>query len=305
MNILISGGCGYLGSEISRQLLVLGHSITSFHTSNPHFNSIHHRCILNLDDLVAKRDYSSISFDAVIILHSRTILERNILSNGFTYQDVPDEFLDILGKLNPGKVIFASSGGALYSDSDPMCPRDESANVRPLTVYGIEKLRVEKYLADLKNSKQGIHTLSIRIANLYGLTADNKFGRGLIPTLLEAAVSKREIEIVNSKSIRDYIHVRDVAKLFVKATQEEFTENILNAGTGVGTSNEEIIELVSKKLGVEIAIKRVDSPPHVSKYNVLNSDLARKELEWEPKIDLNQGLDQFLKFDFRSLRSKT
>ncbi|MDM0045146.1 NAD-dependent epimerase/dehydratase family protein [Variovorax dokdonensis] len=187
------------------------------------------------------------------------------------------------------RVVFVSSGGAIYGASQ-MIPTPEDAPTNPLNSYGISKLAIEKYL-NLYNHLYGLDYRILRVSNPYGPYQTALRNQGAIAAFLTRALMGKSIEVWGDGSVaRDYVYVSDVVAALEMAAIDQGEERIFNIGSATSRTLLEVIELIENLLGEKISIqfghgRKLDTP--VSR---LNTDRARLNLGWEPKVDLEQGL---------------
>lgn len=200
--------------------------------------------------------------------------------------------LDYL-KENPYRVhlIFPSSGGTVYQDSDK--PHLENEYVCGSSVYGISKLTLESQILLLCRANPRLTANILRISNPYGMCLDKNRKQGFIDVALQKFIDGEEIEIWSDlRTIRDYIHYEDLNQAFEKALEYQNGAEIFNIGAGEGHSLADIFELI-QVLFKEKAQVRFCSNPSPTAYplcNILNIDKARRILGYHPLIDIKSGL---------------
>lgn len=200
--------------------------------------------------------------------------------------------LDYLNE-NPYRVhlIFPSSGGTVYQDSDK--PHLENEYVCGSSVYGISKLTLESQILLLCRANPRLTANILRISNPYGMCLDKNRKQGFIDVALQKFIDGEEIEIWSDlRTIRDYIHYEDLNQAFEKALEYQNGAEIFNIGAGEGHSLADIFELI-QVLFKEKAQVRFCSNPSPTAYplcNILNIDKARRILGYHPLIDIKSGL---------------
>ncbi len=295
MKILVTGGCGFIGAAVTSRLIEDGHTIVSMHRSPPHYFDSKRFCTSFENYQSDKLTSKYLNFDALIVLHSSTIaLKKQIDSQLASNSILDSSFSTLIRSFQEKTIIFASSGGALYSEPQLELPIDETMSIQTKTKYAFEKFQVERLIEDLGLKYKSTNSHIVRLANVYG-TDDRKIGRGLVTTAVNAGLTGELLKVYGTEVIRDYIYIDDVVELFADLVLKKSHNLHINAGTGTGTSNAEVVSIVSKFLGVEI--KTEIHPPLESqtKYNVLNSNLAQHLYGWRAKIQLNKGIEQMLR----------
>ena len=214
-----------------------------------------------------------------------------------------DAAINILGSLNlleasaksgVKKFIFASTGGAIYGEQDYF-PADEAHPVRPISPYGIAKLSVEKYLFYYK-VVHGLDYVSLRYANVYGPRQDPHGEAGVVSIFSQKMLAKEQ-PVINGdgKQTRDFVYVKDVAEANLNALKGDVSGEI-NIATGLETTVNELFRVTNNIVGGEI--KEVHGPSMKGEQlrSVLNWDHAKKSLNWEPRINLEDGLRETVNY---------
>ncbi len=200
------------------------------------------------------------------------------------------ELLDLCQANNVQKIIFASSGGAVYG-KPTVLPIPETMNPSPINSYGINMLMIEKYLALYKHI-HGLDYSILRIANPYGKYQRNFKNQGIIAAIIENGLKDQNIEIWGDGNVvRDFIHIDDVIAAFLKVANYKGNQHLFNVGSGIGRSINNVvtdIETILNKGNITRIYKesrKIDIPE-----NYLNINLMKAELNWQPKIDWQIGL---------------
>jgi UDP-glucose 4-epimerase len=189
------------------------------------------------------------------------------------------------------KIVFVSSGGTVYGISKSF-PIKESAPTDPICSYGINKLAIEKYL-HLYHHLYNLDYAVVRLSNPYGPHQNTKKPQGIIGKMISNVIKGEPTEIWgDGEIIRDYIYVNDVADALIKLANYTGPEKVFNLASGVGHSINQVISELEKLIGkeeVKIIYKdnyrSIDVP-----VNILNVDLIKSQIDWDPKIDLSHGL---------------
>ncbi len=287
MNILVTGGAGYIGSTTVKRLLEQGHIVTVYdNLIYGHADSV--KCELIQGDLVDKEflfeSLSGKNFDAVI--HFAAYAQA-----GESMQDPYKYFYNnITGGLNllelmlkeDIKYIIFSSTCAIFGTPDPL-PVTEDSEKHPESPYGESKLMFESIL-DWYDKLHGIKHVNLRYFNAAGAGLEGDLGERhdpethIIPIAIEAALGKREsfklfgndYPTEDGTCIRDYIHIEDLATGHIQAldyVMREDKSDSFNLGTGQGHSNREVINMVKKVSGVDFKVeespKRPGDPPMI------------------------------------------
>ena len=198
--------------------------------------------------------------------------------------------LEIAKSANVRKIIFASSGGTIYGIPQQI-PISEDHPTNPICAYGITKLIIEKYL-HLYYQLYGLDYISLRFSNAYGERQNPNGPQGAIAVFLGNIINGHPINIWgDGTAVRDYIYVRDIVLACLKAIETPAPQyRVLNIGSGIGLSLNELIAALKQTVGKEIQVqytpgRKIDVPA-----NVLDITLAQKVLQWKPQIMIEEGL---------------
>ncbi len=307
MNILVTGGAGFIASHIVDAFIENGHNVTIIdnlttgreENINPEakFYKVDIR-----DDLT--KIFEKGNFD-VINHHAAQIDVRRSVTD-----PIYDAGVNIIGTLNllqnavkfgVKKFMFASTGGAVYGEQDYF-PADENHKQQPLSPYGISKLAVEKYLYFYKEV-HGLKYTILRYANIYGPRQNPLGEAGVVCIFLDKILAgDQPIINGNGEQTRDYVYVKDVVKANLLTLNEEESE-IYNVGTGIETSVNELFKLINQNFNN--SIKEVHGPakPGEQMRSVITSEKIFKKFGWKPSTKLEDGLKETIDY-YKSLASK-
>lgn len=299
MRVLATGGAGFIGSNIVDLLISEGHEVYV------------------LDDLSSGREEyvnDSATFYEMSILEDvgKIIKDEDIecvihhaaqINVRKSVEDpVFDAKINILGSLNllessqdVKKFIFASTGGAIYGEPEYL-PADESHPEKPLCPYGASKLAFEKYLY-MYGELYGLDYVSLRYGNVYGPRQDPHGEAGVVAIFANSMLgSERPTINGDGNQTRDFVYVEDVARSNLLAMEKSVRERVINIGTGVETSVNEIFETIQKSLGTDI--KPVHGPAIKGEVQKISLDAKRaeRELGWRPEVSLEDGIGKFLDY---------
>lgn len=251
MRIVLIGGSGFIGKNLAVKLAGAGYEVLIYDRNKPNWSMIQeHKQISFIEgDFIKENNFSCIlqEGDLIIYLVSSSYANK---SNCTIYEDAKDniltgiQFLEACRTKKISKIIFASSGGAIYGKPKEI-PIKESHDTFPLCAYGISKLTMEKYL-DLFQNLYDIPYISLRLANPYGIGQIPFHGQGVIATFLASILLDKKIQVWgDGRAIRDYIYIDDLSEAFLKAVEYKGKYSIFNIGSGIGYSINDIIHIIS------------------------------------------------------------
>ena len=184
------------------------------------------------------------------------------------------------------KIVFASTGGAIYGECEG--PAREDHPRTPLAPYGVSKLAGEEYLSAF-NRLYGAGHVSLRYGNVYGPRQDPKGEAGVVAIFMNRLRESEAPRIFgDGTQTRDYVYVGDVVAATLAAAKHP--GGVLNIGMGVETSVLDLYQRIQRAAGVERDPEFADARPGELQRSVLDSALAKRELGWEPKHSLDEGL---------------
>ena len=297
MKILIFGGGGFIGSAIADRLLADGHALRIFERPRvePYRKfSTGESVEWITGDLMSNHDVSEAldGMDAVLHLVSTTLPKT---SNDDPIYDVQSNLVATLQILNAmvakrvSRIVFISSGGTVYGPPTYL-PVDELHPTEPQVSYGITKLAIEKFLL-MYQHLHGINATVLRVTNPYGERQRVETAQGAVGVFLSRALKDESIQIWGDGSVtRDYIYVSDVAEAFALSLKYEGPYSVFNISSGTGVSINDLIERIETVVDGTIAKEYLPGRPYDVPVSVLDNALAARELNWSPKVSLDDGL---------------
>jgi UDP-glucose 4-epimerase len=194
--------------------------------------------------------------------------------------------------------VYVSSGGAVYGPSKKHRLFRETDQCLPGTSYGIQKLMAEQYLR-MAAEEGWLTAVCLRVGNPYGVLLPPERMQGLIGVVVNQLVLNKPVRIFGSiDNVRDYLHLEDLSRVFDAVLTPRNAFDIFNIGSGKGYSVKEILELIERCSGRKIVRQYAASDNsfrHLPSWVVLDSSKAKRELGWEPEIELEEGLKRLWK----------
>jgi len=255
MNILITGGNGFVGANIITNL-ILNKPEVSIHVidNESKCQKLNYQQINYVKgDIRNKKDLDQFNhIDVIIHLAADT---RVIDSINDPYKNFDVNCLGTMTVLeysmrkNVKKIIFASTGGAIIGNQSP--PVTEETFPRPISPYGASKLACESYIHAFSKS-YGLDYCSLRFTNIYGPNSLHK--ESVVAHFIKKVIKNEGITIYgDGKQTRDYIFVKDIAEIVIKSIDSKFN-GVYQLGSGVGTSLNELISHIKQASNSEIQI---------------------------------------------------
>jgi UDP-glucose 4-epimerase len=309
MKILVTGGAGFIGSHIVDRLVQEGYGVViADNLSTGKRRNVNRAARFYRTDIgswwlerVFRRERP-----AVVCHHAAQMnVRRSVQDPKF------DAETNILGTLNVlrnaikygvRKFIFASSGGAVYGEPEKL-PVSESHPMRPGSPYGISKAVGDEYLRYFYDA-DGLEYVSLRYANVYGPRQD-PYGEAGVVAIFTQKMLLGEQPIINGngRQTRDFVFVDDVVEANIAALSKE-AHGIYNVGTGQETTINELFGILAGLINP--SVREVHGPAKKGEQLRIALDSSRfhRELDWEPKVALKDGLARTVDY-YRQLERTT
>jgi UDP-glucose 4-epimerase len=300
MNYLLIGGNGFIGSHFIDVLLSNDHNVRVFDVQHEKFRlpnkKVDYRIspFSNIDTL----ENALLDIDVVIHLASATVPSNSNDKAIFEIDNIlkPSLILfELLVKHKIKKIVYFSSGGAVYGNVKNDCLISEKTQLNPVSSYGIIKATIEHYLK-LFQSNFGLNCLIIRPSNPYGPRQNNTVSQGVISTFLRKIVKNEELIVYGNVDImKDYIYISDLINV-VYGLIESNQAGTFNVGSGTGTTLKQILEVIDTldSNSINVNIQRSLSSD-VSSF-VLDISKSIKSTNYTPLVNINYGI--FLTWDW-------
>ncbi|MCL2700129.1 MAG: UDP-glucose 4-epimerase GalE [Phycisphaerae bacterium] len=304
MNVLLTGGAGYIGSHVVRALAEAGHCCVVYdNLSNGHAQAVAGTKLIvgdvgdsrTLEATLRENGIEAVIHLAAFIEVAQSVREpgmyfRNNTTNGLV-------LLEAMRAVGVRRLVFSSTA-AVYG-MPPVVPIPEDSPLRPINPYGASKLCVE-YMLQAYAAAHGMGFVSLRYFNVAGAHPGGEIGEAhspeshLVPLVLQVALGQRErvmmfgddYDTPDGTCVRDYIHVCDLADAHVLAVDatEPGAAKVYNLGNGEGFSVRQVIqtcrEVAAHSIPADLAPRRAGDPARL----VASSLRAQQELGWRPKF---------------------
>jgi UDP-glucose 4-epimerase len=295
LNTLVTGGAGFIGSNLADALINDGHKVTIIddlstgRIENVPQKAEFHK--LDISSPVIDKIFEKGKFDLVFHLAAQMDVRKSVKSPVF------DAEINILGgiyllqasvKHGVKKFIFSSTGGAIYGEQDYF-PADEKHPANPISPYGVSKLAFEKYLYYFLVEHK-LPYVSLRYANVYGPRQNEKGEAGVV-AIFCSKLLEGEKAVVHGDGLqtRDFVYIDDVVKANLLAMMYD-QNGCFNVGTGLETDINAIYDMVKNATGS--GQKRINGPgmPGEQRRSVISFELIKKEMGWSPELDIETGI---------------
>ncbi|HZN90979.1 MAG TPA: NAD-dependent epimerase/dehydratase family protein [Thermoleophilaceae bacterium] len=304
MKTIVTGGAGFIGSNLVDALLARGNEVTVLDdlSTGKQANLAQAAGRAELVELDIRdanevaRQVGQAAPDVIFHLAAQIDVRKSVADPGH------DSRINVGGTINVlnaalehgvGRVINTSTGGAIYGTADTI-PTPESHWPAPEAPYGLSKFCAEQY-CELFTRLHGLNTVSLRYGNVYGPRQDPHGEAGVVAIfcgkLLEGG---RPVIFGDGRQTRDYVYVDDVVEANLRAADNPDVGGPVNIGTGVGRSVLDIVSVLASHSENGFEPEHQPERPGELERSTLDVSRARAELDWEAQVDLDDGLERTL-----------
>lgn len=302
MNVLVTGGAGFIASHIVDAYISAGHSVAIMDNlstgvrENVHpgarFYQLDIRDAGKVEEIFRRERFDVVNHHAAQMDVRRSVADP-----------MYDASVNIIGALSlleacvktgVARMVFASSGGAIYGEQESS-PADEGHVTRPVSPYGVAKLATEEYLFYYK-AVHNIQSVALRYGNIYG-PRQNPAGEAGVIAIFTMRLLTGDQPIINSDGLqtRDYVFVGDVVQanlLALGCTRSE----VFNIGTGIETTVNKLFDSLNAIIGSNAQRRHGPAKKGEQLRSVLNSARIAATLGWHPAVSLNEGLQKTVEY---------
>ncbi len=301
-NVLITGGNGFIGANLTEILVKLGANVTVFtNIAQPGWEKkfkINGKTNTVIGDITSKKDTEKVVQNMDFVFHlagisgatesnERSLLDMQINCGGVL------TLLEACRKKNQRARILFPSSQLVYGQANKL-PVAESHSTEPTSIYGIHRLTVDKYIV-LYNKVFGLKTVALRIPNPYGPRQSMDHTYGIVNYFIGRVLAGNNITIYGEgNQMRDYIYIEDLIEaMLISNASPESIGKVYNVGSGKPHQFKEMAEKITKVIGIG-DIKHVEFPKNAAKSEVgdiyLDIGKIKEELGWEPSTKLEDGI---------------
>ena len=300
--VLVTGGAGFIGSHVADRFLAEGFEVTILDDlSSGRMENVPQAAEFVKADVGSKEARQLLESGGFTVLNHHAAQMDVRVSVTDPLFDAQTNIMGLLNLLEGARaggverVVFASSGGVVYGESDDL-PHAETAAKHPVSPYGVSKLTSEYYLAAYAFI-HGMRSVSLRYANVYG-PRQNPHGEAGVVAIFGSRLRRNEGLTVygDGGQTRDYVYVGDVVAANLAATRWDppavasLDDLAFNVGTSVETSVNELAQAMIDASGASVQVTHAEARPGELQRSAVANDKAARVWGWKPEFGLAEGL---------------
>lgn len=297
--ILITGGAGYIGNVLTRDLLNDQNNMVtildnfSYNQQTSFFDilnkknlNIINQDVRNKDILKQQIQKNDIILPLAGIVGAPACEKNKLLAKELNFEQI----INIKKEISKNQILIVPTTNSGYGigEKDKYC--DETSELNPISHYGKTKVEAEKYISDLENF------ISLRLATVFGVSSRMRVDL-LVNDFTLKAVRDKYIVLFEEHFKRNFIHVKDVSSAFLFSINnfDKMKSNIYNVGLeDANLSKLELCKIIEKKTELKIISSKIGSDPDKRDYIVSNKKIY--STGWKPSVSLENGIDELIKF---------
>ncbi|SHK29934.1 ADP-glyceromanno-heptose 6-epimerase [Thermocrinis minervae] len=303
MRVLVTGGAGFIGSNIAKEINKLYPTAKVYVLDN--FSSGHFKNLIGFKGEVITGDikdpelweYIEKNFQFDVIFHEAAITDTTVQDQFLMMKTNSDSLRYVLNCALKwkAKVIYASSAG-VYGNSSP--PMREDRGLTPENVYGFSKLIMDQIALNFVQEYPDLKVIGLRYFNVYGPgeSFKGKTASMVYQIYLQIKQDKRPKLFKWGEQRRDFVYIKDVVKANLLAMEKDVS-GVFNVGSSQARSFNEIVQIINGLLGKNIEPEYIDCPyDFYQNYTQADISKAREILGYSPEYSLEEGIEEYVKF---------
>lgn len=305
MNILVTGGAGFIGSHINKLLLDAGHSVVVVdNLSKGYQDLVDSRAQFIKADISDKQVMENALEGIDWVIHMAGLIEVPLSVKdpiSFAQNNVMGSInlFEAMAEKGVKKIVFSST--AVVYGAPENLPLIENAKLSAANPYGASKIAVEQFLSSY-HALHGFDVVVLRYFNPYGPNEMHQPETHAIPNFIKAALQDKDLPVYwGGEQIRDFIYIEDLAKAHTDVLDLKGF-NVFNVGTGSGVKVNEVVETLRKILGYDLKVKDLGVRAGDVPANYASSKLLETTTGWRAKVSLEEGLKKTIEW-FKQARA--
>jgi UDP-glucose 4-epimerase len=300
MRILVTGGAGFIGSHVTKQLVDEGVEVIVYDNLSRGFERlVDPRATFIKGSLAEKKKLVGAlkGVDAVIHMAAFIVVPESVQKPGLYWENNvigTRTLLEAMDEANVKKIIFSSSA-TVYGDPDKLPLTEDSPVKKASNPYGQTKIEMEKLIRKAYE-KNRMSAIILRYFNPYGPNELHDPETHAVPNFIKAVLDHKPIPLFwKGEQVRDFIYVEDLASAHIAPIDLEGF-HIFNVGTGRGTKVIDIVKKIFGVVGWEVPLRDLGERVGDVSANYTSTERIEKELGWKAKTPLKDGLEKTISF---------
>lgn len=298
MHVLVTGGCGFIGSHLVDRLVTDGHAVTVLDDlSSGNRDNLNHAATLVEGDVAMPETVQALVAEADAVFHLAAVASvdqctNEWLNSHWTNLTGTVTVLEAAAKTGRGVPVVYASSAAVYGDNTDL-PLHETAATNPLSAYGLDKLSGERY-ARIAWDFYKLPSVGLRFFNVFGPRQDaHSPYSGVISKFMHHAMAGEPLTFFgDGEQTRDFIYVGDIVELLLKAWDAAMGCEVFNGCTGTRTSLKELAAAIGRVSGKTIATQHAQARIGDIRHSLGDPEKARTILDFNAPTSLEAGLTQ-------------
>ncbi len=298
--ILVLGGAGFIGSNITKSLANSGKKVIVFGSHRAYWKNVEH---FNDKIEIIKGDLSDSTILEKIFKENKIDIVIHLISSSVPSTQLCDviehnelfstmKLLDIMSANKVTKLIYFSSGGAVYGVNGEKINKEDSP-LKPITFYGWLKVTIENYI-QMRGRTHELDYLILRVSNPYGENQNILGNLGLIAVTLGKLLHNKPAEVWgDGEVVRDYIYIDDMCEITLSLIEKGNWNNIYNIGRGKGSSINEVLRIIKKISGINFNTDYKESRSVDIPVNILDISKIKKDIPLLKLTSLEKGIKKY------------